>query len=190
MFITCAAGAVMRVWHQWGPVVVIWTTALPLAAVTAVLLARRGTRTRRAVVEVGAVFGTLPWLWMMLTPIHHPRELYLVPFSDVVHLVAVGPTFAAAQVVGNLLPFAALGFLLPVRWRVSPLRVTALAAGASTAVEVAQYVLDIGRVASVDDVLLNALGAGLAAVCSRRWWITRRPSGPGGVDRDHPAPVA
>lgn len=39
-----------------------------------------------------------------------------------------------------------------------------------TLVEVAQYVLRLDRVSSVDDVLLNATGAWLAALASRRWW--------------------
>ncbi|MCF4123280.1 VanZ family protein [Antribacter sp. KLBMP9083] len=37
-------------------------------------------------------------------------------------------------------------------------------------VEVLQYALDLGRVSSVDDVLLNTAGALLAAACSYRWW--------------------
>lgn len=41
-----------------------------------------------------------------------------------------------------------------------------------TLVEVAQYVLRLDRVSSVDDVLINAAGAGLAALASRRWWRT------------------
>jgi glycopeptide antibiotics resistance protein len=49
-------------------------------------------------------------------------------------------------------------------------RVLALAAGCSVLVETAQYVLRLDRVSSVDDVLLNAAGAGLAALASRRWW--------------------
>ncbi|MFC4629610.1 VanZ family protein [Promicromonospora alba] len=49
-----------------------------------------------------------------------------------------------------------------------------LAAGVSTTVEALQYVLDLGRVASVDDVLVNTVGAVLAALCSRRWWLYYR----------------
>jgi glycopeptide antibiotics resistance protein len=49
-------------------------------------------------------------------------------------------------------------------------RILALAAGCSILVETAQYVLRLDRVSSVDDVLLNAAGAGLAALASRRWW--------------------
>jgi glycopeptide antibiotics resistance protein len=93
------------------------------------------------------------------------------------------------QVVGNLLVFAALGFFAPLRFPVlaSVPRVLALAAGCSILVEVAQLVLRLDRVSSVDDVLLNAAGAGLAALASRRWWratattSSRRP-------RSDPAP--
>jgi glycopeptide antibiotics resistance protein len=73
------------------------------------------------------------------------------------------------QIVGNLLVFAAFGFLAPIRWQIRPLWVVAAAAAASTTVETLQWVLGLGRVSSVDDVLVNAAGAGLAALCSRRW---------------------
>jgi len=48
--------------------------------------------------------------------------------------------------------------------------VLVLAAACSTLIETGQYVLQLGRVSSVDDVLLNTAGAGLAALASRRWW--------------------
>lgn len=78
---------------------------------------------------------------------------------------------------GNLLVFAALGFFAPMRFAAlaSVPRVLALGAGCSVLVETAQYVLRLDRVSSVDDVLVNATGALLAALASRRWW--RRPAG-------------
>ena len=82
------------------------------------------------------------------------------------------------QIVGNLLVFAALGFFAPLRFAAlaSVRRILALGAGCSVLVEAAQYVLRLDRVSSVDDVLLNAAGAGLAALASRRWWRdTTRP---------------
>jgi glycopeptide antibiotics resistance protein len=51
-------------------------------------------------------------------------------------------------------------------------RILALAAGCSVLIETAQYVLQLDRVSSVDDVLLNATGAGLAALAARPWWRT------------------
>jgi hypothetical protein len=38
------------------------------------------------------------------------------------------------------------------------------------ACETAQYALRLDRVSSVDDVLINAAGAGPAALASHRWW--------------------
>ena len=105
----------------------------------------------------------------------------LVPLRDLL-------TMSAGQVVGNLLVFAALGFFAPMRFAAlaSVPRILALAAGCSVLVETAQYVLRLDRVSSVDDVLLNAAGAGLAALASRRWWRTAARSvvvGPTDLDR-------
>ena len=49
-------------------------------------------------------------------------------------------------------------------------RITALAAGCSLLIETAQYALQLDRVSSVDDVLLNTAGAVVAALASHRWW--------------------
>jgi glycopeptide antibiotics resistance protein len=77
-------------------------------------------------------------------------------------------------IVGNLLVFSALGFFAPTRFTAlsSLPRIVLLAAGCSVVVEVAQFVLCLDRVSSVDDVLLNAAGAGLAAMTSRRQWLS------------------
>ena len=77
--------------------------------------------------------------------------------------------------------FAALGFFAPLRFAAlaSVPRILALAAGCSVLVETAQYVLRLDRVSSVDDVLLNTAGAGLAALASRRWWRARQRHRPG-----------
>src|SRR5690606_25666868 len=103
----------------------------------------------------------------------------LVPVAD---LLTMGPL----GILGNLLVFAALGFFAPLRFTrlTSVPRVLALGAGCSVLVETLQYVLRLDRVSSVDDVLLNAAGAALAGMASRRWWRVPAPSGTPG-----PAPV-
>ena len=95
----------------------------------------------------------------------------LVPLRDLLTILAGEPLTAMVQVVGNLLVFAALGFFAPVRFAAlaSVPRILALAAGCSVLVEAAQYVLRLDRVSSVDEILLNTAGAGLAALASRRW---------------------
>ena len=133
---------------------------------------------RLSLAEVGMVYGTVPWVWMILLPGSRagavPGRVSLVPLHDLLTIFADGPLRATGQIVGNLLVFAALGFFAPQRFAAlaSVLRILALATTLSVLVETAQYALHLDRVSSVDDVLLNAAGAALAALVSRRWWRT------------------
>ena len=166
------------VWHVWvgtfNGVALITVAALPLAALAVWALARRRRATgstparawRMSLAEVGMVYGTVPWVWIIILPGDEAAAVTsLVPLRDLL-------TMDTGQIVGNLLVFAALGFLAPLRVAAlaSVPRILALGAGCSVLVEAAQYVLRLDRVSSVDDVLLNAAGAGLAALASRRWW--------------------
>jgi glycopeptide antibiotics resistance protein len=181
-------------WHGWfgtfRGVALITMAVLPLAALAVWALARRrsGTGTtqawRMSLAEVGIVYGTVPWVWMIMLPGGRagvvPGRVSLVPLRDLLTILAGGPLTATGQVVGNLLVFAALGFLAPLRFAAlaSVPRILALAAGCSVLVEAAQYVLRLDRVSSVDDVLLNTAGAGLAALASRRWRRTTARASP------------
>jgi glycopeptide antibiotics resistance protein len=175
-------------WHGWlctiTGVVLITVAVLPLAALAVWALARRRSVTgaapawawRMSLAEVGIVYGTTPWVWMIMLPGGRagavPGRVSLVPLRDLLTIAAAGPLTFTGQVVGNLLVFAALGFFAPLRFAAlaSVPRILALAAGCSVVVEAAQYLLRLDRVSSVDDVLLNAAGAALAALASRRWW--------------------
>ncbi|MEV0799507.1 VanZ family protein [Kribbella sp. NPDC050281] len=174
-------------WHRWFDtftgVAFLTAAFLPLAALVVWALAHRRTATgvtrpwRTSLAEVGIVYGTVPWVWMILLPGslagEVPGRVSLVPLRDLL-------TMSTPQIAGNLLVFAALGFFVPLRFAAlaSVPRILALAAGCSILVEVAQYVLRLDRVSSVDDVLLNTAGAGLAALASYRWWcipVVTRP---------------
>jgi hypothetical protein len=183
-------------WHGWFAtitgVVVITVAALPVAALLVWILARRRgapSPWRRSLAEVGIVYGTVPWVWMILLPnggAAEPRaRLNLVPMRDLLDVVADGPWTATVQIVGNLLVFASFGFFGPMRFAAlaSVPRILALAAAGSVLVETLQYVLRLDRVSSVDDVLLNAAGAALAALLSRRWWLEPARRRRGGRDR-------
>lgn len=138
---------------------------------------------RTSLTDVGMVHGTVPWVWMTMLPGSHagavPGRASMVPLEDL-------PTMGWPGIVGNLLVFAAAGFFAPMRVAAlaSLPRILTLAASCSVLIEVAQYVLRLDRVSSVDDVLLNAAGAGLAALASRRWWLAR-PSGSGADPDPH-----
>jgi hypothetical protein len=163
---------------RWLPVVALSVAAVPVGLLVARLLARRAVARgapaalarRRALADVGMVGGTLPWVWMILTPLPDSRHLNLVPLRDLGEVLVDDPVRAFFQIGGNLLVFAAFGFCAAARWRLPVGAVLALAAAGSVAVETLQYALALGRVSTVDDVLLNTAGAGLAALLSRRWW--------------------
>jgi glycopeptide antibiotics resistance protein len=172
--------------ERWIPVVVVSIAVLPLAVLAVLGLNAFRRRSgpaplalRHSIAEVGMVAGTVPWIWMILTPLPGRREVRPWPVLDILTQIHEGAVFAFFQIVGNLLVFAAFGFFAPIRWSIRPLAVVGIAALASATVEGLQYVLDLGRVTSVDDVLLNATGAGLAAlaagVLARRVWASAEP---------------
>jgi glycopeptide antibiotics resistance protein len=122
------------------------------------------------------VLGTLPWIWMIFTPMQLPpyvTTVYLVPFRDLWESVLTGNvTFLLVQVGGNLLVLLALGIFAPIRFAVlaSLTRLGLLGSVLSLIIELVQYAFVSGRVFSVDDVLLNAAGCVLGGLLSRPWW--------------------
>ncbi|MEV4846338.1 VanZ family protein [Micromonospora matsumotoense] len=186
----CLAGRWHGCYDTFNGVVLMMLVGLPLAALAVWALARCRRAAgvapvwRLSLAEVGMVYGTVPFVWMTLMPGAAaglgPGRVSLVPLRD---LVTMGPV----GIGGNLLIFAALGFFAPVRFAAlaSMPRILALGAGCSVLVETAQYVLWLDRVSSVDDVLVNATGAVLAALASRHWWRT-----PAEVPSPRPCPAS
>jgi hypothetical protein len=172
-------------------IAVLAACALPVAVLAVWALARRrrrggaepGWAWRASLAEIGIPWWTVPLVWMTMVPGGRAGtvagEVSPVPLQD---LLVDSPL----QIVGNLGLFAAVGALAPLRFAAlaSLPRILALGATASTTIEVLQYVLELDRVSSVDDVLLNTVGAGLAALATRRWWrvgpgTARPPGSPG-----------
>jgi glycopeptide antibiotics resistance protein len=122
-------------------------------------LAGNRTRVRRtALLLLGcwvllAVYGSLAGL----RPPTLPRTYFnLVPFRSFSSV----PPRMLSEVAGNVALFVPLGMLLPLlsrRWSLP--RVLLLALVLSTLLEVCQYVLNRGRLADIDDVMLNVSGA-------------------------------
>ncbi|UGT40381.1 VanZ family protein [Nocardia yamanashiensis] len=170
-----------QVWDAWGTVLVVWALAVPVVAATGWWVARWRIRRgqegsaaiRWTVAETGILLGTLPWIWMILTPAHGERKVILFPLVDLIDTLLEASTNTVVQVVANTILFIPLGFLLPLRfpWFGTVPRMLAVGALLSAGLETAQYVLDLGRWSSIDDVLMNATGAGIGA------WLTRRYSG-------------
>ena len=126
---------------------------------------------------------TLPWVLMILhaaTPPPGARMAYLIPLSDLwTELTTYTPANLAVQVIGNLAVLFGFGLFAPVRFAglAGPGRLFLAGAAIALALEVAQHLMTTGRVFSVDDVLVNASGAVLGGLCSRRWWVVRAAAG-------------
>ena len=173
----CLAGRWHGCYDTENGLILMMLVGLPPAALLVWALAYRRRAVgvslawRISVADVGLVYGTVPFIWMTLMPGPGagvvPGRVSLVPLRD---LITMGPL----GIGGNLLILAALGFFAPMRFAVlaSVPRIVALGAGCSVVVETAQYVFQLDRVSSVDDVLVNAAGAVLAGLASRRWWRT------------------
>ena len=106
---------------------------------------------------------------MTLVPTHGLEEASAtwVPFTDIVRLLTKPESGAyedLSQLLGNVVLFVPLGWLLPAIWlRLrSVSSVIAIGAVISLAIEVSQLFID-GRWTSIDDVLLNSLGAAIGA---------------------------
>ncbi|MFI6130083.1 VanZ family protein [Micromonospora sp. NPDC051141] len=181
----CRAGRWHGCFDTENGVLLMTLVGLPVAALAVGVLAV-GRRTagawRLSLAEVGMVYGTVPFIWLTLMPGPGagvvPGRVSLVPLRD---LATMGPL----GIGGNLLVLAALGFFAPMRFAAlaSVPRLLALAVGCSAVIETLQYALRLDRVSSVDDVLVNAAGAVLFGLASRRWW--RDPA-----QERHPVPAA
>jgi hypothetical protein len=173
------------VWRDHGTTIIAALLGLPVAAVIAYRWRRRTRSKRDAIAEIGLLCWTLPFLVMLFTPQNAPRSVDLVPLHDLPSWLS-GAGTAAAQLIGNLAVLAGVGLFLPVRygWAASLPRILAIAAVSAVTIEALQWVLAIGRVSSMDDVLVNTVGAVLAAACSRRWWATKKADAEG-----HTVPV-
>ncbi|MEV0341655.1 VanZ family protein [Nocardia sp. NPDC050713] len=175
-----------QVWDAWGHVLIVWACAAPavLAAIWWTTRWRlrhgrdRNLALRYTVAEVGLVAGTLPWIWMILTPVDGVGSISAVPLRDLVATLTDSSSSAVVQVGANTLLFVPLGFFLPLRLPrfAGVARMVLVGAAVSATLEIAQYVFDLGRVSSVDDVLMNAAGAGFGALLARTH-VTRRETG-------------
>ncbi len=160
-----------QIWYHWHRVWIYVALLVPLAVVATLILARlRPSRSlRHSIGEVGMVLGTLPWVWMILTPMKLPpgaRTVYMIPLTDLYKQFEIGMGFWVFQIGGNLMVLFALGFFARLRFpdRAKPLVLLGFGGLFSLTLELLQHAFTGGRVFSVDDVLLNAAGCALGSL--------------------------
>jgi glycopeptide antibiotics resistance protein len=122
-----------------------------------------------------AVVTLLPVAWISPPSDYGPQ---LVPLQGILADLEDSPVERLAEVFGNVLLFVPLGFLLPLlfpamrHWR----QALVVGAGVSLLIELYQLAWPGVRKASVDDLLMNALGAvlGFAALRLTEALLERR----------------
>lgn len=93
-----------------------------------------------------------------------PDRINLIPFRDQLWALQgrVEPAVAVIELVANVLLFVPLGVALAARHpRASRWGMVGIAGSVSIGVEVAQAVMNTGRLADITDVLTNTFGAAL-----------------------------
>ncbi|WP_448631360.1 VanZ family protein [Cellulomonas soli] len=133
----------------------------------------RGRGARRGLLALWAIAVVRLTLW----PAPAPDDTFDVVRAVIGWFVDHGipVTYAGVEAVANVLmfvPFGVLtGLLLVRRWPIVP-----MAAALSGAIELSQLLFLPTRVPTVQDVVLNTLGAGLGLL-ALTWWSSR--------DHDH-----
>jgi glycopeptide antibiotics resistance protein len=108
-----------------------------------------------------------------------PRFFSVIPFknsiNDYNHLYDVGIFNYLTNLIGNVLVFMPIAFIMAILFKVtrfSPVLLTGFLL--SLSIELLQYIFDVG-VADIDDIMLNTLGTALGFVCYKicKKWIPR-----------------
>ncbi len=123
------------------------------------------------------MLSLLPVLYLVFMPVPGGRGVISLMPGAAASSVFGGGTAGGStlvQLIGNALLLLPAGALAALRWpwcrRVG--RMTLVSLGVAAAIEVVQWVLDVGRVSATDDVILNACGAIAGMMLVRPWWKT------------------
>lgn len=129
--------------------------ALLLLALTlfGLVAALRRTRLTPVVLAISLGAWLIALLFMTLRPAGSTVRLNLVPDLG-------GADFSAFDTLANVAVFLPLGLILAAAGR-RALPAIVIGAAVSASVEVAQYLVDVGRAADVNDLLTNTAGAAL-----------------------------
>ncbi len=101
-------------------------------------------------------------------------DVNLVPLRDLIKVIKRGGSYYFVRLLlGNIAAFVPLGAYLAFVCRKDLAAITLIGCAASIAVEILQFVFDVG-ITELDDVLLNTLGAFLGAATVRLCFPVRR----------------
>jgi glycopeptide antibiotics resistance protein len=184
---------VIQLWRSFGDLVPLLVVIIAALLVSLPVLSRFSAQRRRNGVWALMCGWLVALCAVTLLPAagQRGRALDLIPLGSVVTMIrsAVDWEVPDAQIGGNTLLFVPLGLLLralPTQREGSALRALEVGALLGLTIELGQYALAVGRVSSVDDVLLAACGTAIgwlfAGPLARVGWNglrgTRTPTSP------------
>lgn len=111
----------------------------------------------------------LAWVTLRPRPSSFQPPAEWIPLNNIIGVLREGRSVSyedAGQLLGNIALFVPFGWLVPMLWQGlrSFWTIVILAAATSLAIEVSQWLFIFGRQSSIDDVILNTVGAFVGAV--------------------------
>ncbi len=156
----------IELYHAFAPVIPIFILLMVIIVIVFLFLNKLGNNEARnfkrkmtLMIYIGFTVTIVGMILVTLMPTDYPNQLtQLVPFASIVETMEYAtPRAIVNSLVMNIILFIPFGFFLYILTR-SPLLTTALITLMSISIEVLQYVLPIGRISNIDDVILNTVG--------------------------------
>ena len=156
----------IELYHAFAPIIPIFIVLMIIIVIVFLLLnrsaghdARNFKRKMTLMIYIGFTVTLVGMILVTLMPTDHPNQLtQLVPFASIIETMQYAtPAAIVNSLVMNIILFIPFGFFVYILSR-RPLLATVLACLMSISIEVLQYVLPIGRISNIDDVILNTLG--------------------------------
>lgn len=156
----------IELYHAFAPIIPIFIVLMIIIVIVFLLLNRSAgseaaglKRKVNLMIYIGFTITIVGMILVTLMPTGNPNQLtQLVPFSSIVETMEYAtPRAVVNSLVMNIILFIPFGFFVYILLR-KPFLTTVLACLMSISIEVLQYVLPIGRISNIDDVILNTLG--------------------------------
>lgn len=163
----------IELYHAFAPIIPIFILLMIIIVVVFLFLNRSAghevrnfKRKMTLMIYIGFTVTIVGMILVTLMPTDYPNQLIqVVPFLSIMETLQFAtPRAIVNSLVMNIILFVPFGFFLYILTR-RPLMTTVLACLMSISIEVLQYMLPIGRISNVDDVILNTLGGIIGMLC-------------------------
>ncbi|SDK35628.1 VanZ family protein [Lacicoccus qingdaonensis] len=163
----------IELYHAFAPILPIFILLMMIIVIVFLFLnrsagkdARNFKRRMTLIIYIGFTVTIVGMILVTLMPTDYPNQMIqLVPFSSITETLEYAtPRAIVNSLLMNIILFIPFGLFLYILTR-KPFLTTVLACLMSISIEVLQYVLPIGRISNIDDVILNTLGGIIGMLC-------------------------